>query len=120
MGRAHRVSRRHAARAQGQRRQPHAVPGGPHVLQDWPYAFTAGSAAQRDALDARQHLVQRWQHRDSAAHSEELFCNSELLKRQFLDYNLVEFGTAPILSNNVIAFNTKPQPSFNKQSVTTF
>ena len=46
---------------------------------------------------------------------EELFCNSELLKRQFLDYNLVEFGTAPILSNNVIAFNTKPQPSFNKQ-----
>ncbi|WP_417870885.1 transcription-repair coupling factor [Winogradskyella sp.] len=49
------------------------------------------------------------------ASPEELFCNSELLKRQFLDYNLVEFGAAPILSNNVIAFNTKPQPSFNKQ-----
>ena len=49
------------------------------------------------------------------ASPEELFCNSELLKRQFLDYNLVEFGAAPLLSNNVIAFNTKPQPSFNKQ-----
>lgn len=46
---------------------------------------------------------------------EELFCNSELLKRQFLDYNLVEFGTSQILSSDVITFNTKPQPSFNKQ-----
>ncbi|WP_353777008.1 transcription-repair coupling factor [Winogradskyella sp. 3972H.M.0a.05] len=70
-------------------------------------------------------------------HSEpkELFCNSELLKRQLLDYNLVEFGTSSIFSDvmssavetssdeilnqvqndNVITFNTKPQPSFNKQ-----
>ncbi len=46
---------------------------------------------------------------------EELFCNSELLKRQFLDYNLVEFGTSQVLSSDVITFNTKPQPSFNKQ-----
>ncbi|MAB48497.1 MAG: transcription-repair coupling factor [Flavobacteriaceae bacterium] len=46
---------------------------------------------------------------------EKLFCNSELLKRQFLDYNLVEFGTSQVLSSDVITFNTKPQPSFNKQ-----
>jgi transcription-repair coupling factor (superfamily II helicase) len=46
---------------------------------------------------------------------EELFCNSELLKRQFLDYNLVEFGSSQVLSSDVITFNTKPQPSFNKQ-----
>ncbi|SHG89248.1 transcription-repair coupling factor [Winogradskyella jejuensis] len=48
----------------------------------------------------------------------ELFCNSQLLKRQFLEYNLVEFGTSAMLSNqgsNVIEFHTKPQPSFNKQ-----
>ncbi|EDP72603.1 transcription-repair coupling factor [Flavobacteriales bacterium ALC-1] len=45
----------------------------------------------------------------------ELFCNSELLKRQFLEYTLVEFGTSALLSNQVIEFNTKPQPSFNKQ-----
>ncbi|RNC87952.1 MAG: transcription-repair coupling factor [Winogradskyella sp.] len=64
---------------------------------------------------------------------EELFCSSELLKRQLLDFNLVEFGTDSYFSNtegsksadNVILkqvqndksinFNIKPQPSFNKQ-----
>ncbi len=70
---------------------------------------------------------------------EELFCNSSLLKRQFLDYNLVEFGATAyftVMSSEVetsqymdlkrpldyargdsktISFNTKPQPSFNKQ-----
>ncbi|WP_400075359.1 transcription-repair coupling factor [Winogradskyella sp. R77965] len=45
----------------------------------------------------------------------ELFCNSEVLKRQFLEYNLVEFGTSTTLSNQTIQFSTKPQPSFNKQ-----
>ncbi|WP_282041854.1 transcription-repair coupling factor [Winogradskyella flava] len=69
------------------------------------------------------------------ASPEELFCNSELLKRQFLEYNLIEFGSssyfldAEVLeasntkndsvtsrtSAPVIQFNTKPQPSFNKQ-----
>ncbi|HMC00108.1 MAG TPA: transcription-repair coupling factor [Flavobacteriaceae bacterium] len=74
------------------------------------------------------------------AEPEELFCNSELLKKQLLDFNLVEFGTSATFSNqNVIAnnvkqsvsvekittsqtprndkieFNTVPQPSFNKQ-----
>ena len=76
---------------------------------------------------------------------EELFCNSEVLKRQFLEYNLVEFGTSALFANviaseakqsvskdeiassqsslsadrqarnDVIIFNTKPQPAFNKQ-----
>jgi transcription-repair coupling factor (superfamily II helicase) len=46
---------------------------------------------------------------------EALFCNSELLKRQFLEYNLVEFGSTAVLSQNSIHYNTKPQPSFNKQ-----
>ncbi len=61
------------------------------------------------------------------ASPEELFCSSELLKRQMLDYTLVEFGSTAVLSGlsktangdaetpNVIVFNTKPQPSFNKQ-----
>ena len=60
------------------------------------------------------------------AEPEELFCNSDLLKRQFLDYNLVEFGASSLFasesltegnSNPVheIRFTTKPQPSFNKQ-----
>jgi transcription-repair coupling factor (superfamily II helicase) len=49
------------------------------------------------------------------AEPEELFCNSELLKRQFLEYNLVEFGSAPVYTQNTISFNLKPQPSFNKQ-----
>jgi len=45
----------------------------------------------------------------------ELFCNSELLKRQFLDYTVVEFGNTSFLGGKTIAFNTKPQPAFNKQ-----
>lgn len=73
------------------------------------------------------------------ASPEELFCNSSLLKRQFLEYNLVEFGSTPLFSvtssevemprsdsgkkpldyargdSRVITFNTTPQPAFNKQ-----
>jgi transcription-repair coupling factor (superfamily II helicase) len=63
----------------------------------------------------------------------ELFCDSELLKREFLEYNLVEFGTQSFFchserseqskvnnspgssTTSIIQFNTKPQPSFNKQ-----
>ncbi|MCF6296183.1 MAG: transcription-repair coupling factor [Flavobacteriaceae bacterium] len=61
-------------------------------------------------------------------HSEpnDLFCNSELLKNQLLDFTLVEFGSdsffkchPELVSGshliNEITFNTTPQPSFNKQ-----
>ena len=54
------------------------------------------------------------------AEPEELFCNSILLKKQLLDFCLVEFGTNALMSNAVetsqtIEFNISPQPSFNKQ-----
>ncbi|WP_191858251.1 transcription-repair coupling factor [Hanstruepera ponticola] len=54
------------------------------------------------------------------AEPEELFCNSTLLKKQLLDFNLVEFGTSAVMLNTVetsqtITFNTTPQPTFNKQ-----
>ncbi|MGB6268115.1 MAG: transcription-repair coupling factor [Olleya sp.] len=45
----------------------------------------------------------------------ELFCNSSELKKQLLDFSLVEFGTSTTLSNQTIQFNTTPQPAFNKQ-----
>ncbi len=56
----------------------------------------------------------------------DLFCNSELLKNQLLDFTLVEFGSdsffkchPELVSGshliNEITFNTAPQPSFNKQ-----
>ena len=58
----------------------------------------------------------------------ELFCNSALLKKQFLDFSIIEFGSTSIFNTNVIAsetsqaprnneivFNTTPQPAFNKQ-----
>src|SRR5690606_6960831 len=46
----------------------------------------------------------------------ELFCSSELIKKQLLDFNLVEIGSQSFLkAEDLIAFNTKPQPSFNKQ-----
>lgn len=69
-----------------------------------------------------------------------LFCNSELLKRQLIEYRVVEFGTSAYFSDtgafevpssdftsnemspraqsrgfHTIQFHTKPQPSFNKQ-----
>ncbi|WP_298893956.1 transcription-repair coupling factor [uncultured Psychroserpens sp.] len=46
---------------------------------------------------------------------EELFCNSDTLKRQLLEFSLVEFGTSSLFSAEQIEFNTTPQPSFNKQ-----
>lgn len=63
------------------------------------------------AEDAFQQLSKEIKH----ATPKELFCNSELMKRQLLDFSIVEFGTSPIFSNQTIAFNTSPQPSFNKQ-----
>lgn len=70
----------------------------------------------------------------------DLFCNTELLKNQLLDFTLVEFGSESYFCNviasvpiaigmkqshdeilevvqndNIIQFNTSPQPSFNKQ-----
>ena len=54
----------------------------------------------------------------------ESFCNSELLKKQLLEFTLVEFGTSCYFCHSdrseeslqtSILFNTAPQPTFNKQ-----
>ncbi|MGB3605920.1 MAG: transcription-repair coupling factor [Psychroserpens sp.] len=63
------------------------------------------------AEDAFKNLSSELKH----SKPEELFCNAELLKRQLLDFSLVEFGTTSIFSEETIAFHTAPQPSFNKQ-----
>ena len=49
------------------------------------------------------------------AEPEELFCNSKEIKRQLLEFSVVEFGTTSLFSEEKIEFNTTPQPSFNKQ-----
>ncbi len=74
------------------------------------------------------------------AEPSELFCDSTLLKKQLLDFTLVEFGASSVFQSNVFAsaekqavsneeiatsqaphhdgtitFNTTPQPAFNKQ-----
>jgi len=47
---------------------------------------------------------------------EELFCHSSLIKKQLLDFSVVELSNQAFLSSpEIIEFNTKPQPSFNKQ-----
>lgn len=47
---------------------------------------------------------------------EELFCNAEMIKRQLPEFSLVEMSSRAYLNPSVvIEFNTKPQPSFNKQ-----
>ncbi len=50
------------------------------------------------------------------AEPEELFCNSQLLKKQLLNFTLVEFGTDAWLNPSTeVVCNTTPQPAFNKQ-----
>jgi len=52
------------------------------------------------------------------AEPNELFCNATVLKKQLLDFSVVEFGTSTVFNNTSgksVAFNTTPQPAFNKQ-----
>ena len=54
------------------------------------------------------------------AEPEELFCDSNLLKKQLLDFSLVEFGSTAVMAkaietSQIIEFDLAPQPSFNKQ-----
>jgi transcription-repair coupling factor (superfamily II helicase) len=52
------------------------------------------------------------------AEPDELFCNSNLLKKQLLDFSIIEFGSTKlfnVLPEQVLEFNTTPQPAFNKQ-----
>lgn len=78
------------------------------------------------AVDAFKNLSSELKH----AEPDELFCNSTLLKKQFLDFTLVEFGSQAVFGHSgpfdfaqdrpheesqTVQFNTSPQPSFNKQ-----
>ena len=45
----------------------------------------------------------------------ELFCNGNTIKNQLQNFSLVEIVNTHQSNKNTIAFNTKPQPSFNKQ-----
>lgn len=47
-----------------------------------------------------------------------LFCNAALLKKQILDFNIVEFGRSVVFNTSTadtLFFKTSPQPTFNKQ-----
>lgn len=47
---------------------------------------------------------------------QELFSNSEMIRRQLLDFSVVELSNQAFLNPaEIIEFHTKPQPSFNKQ-----
>ncbi|MGY0390965.1 transcription-repair coupling factor [Bizionia sp. KMM 8389] len=68
------------------------------------------------AEEAFKNLSSDIQH----AEPEVLFCNSTLLKKQLLDFNLIEFGSKAVFAEassvgQVITYNTTPQPAFNKQ-----
>jgi len=54
------------------------------------------------------------------AEPKELFCNSTLLKKQLLEFSIIEFGSSSIMTKigsvvQKIEFKTTPQPSFNKK-----
>ena len=81
-------------------------------IKNAPLVFSRIDSFYEKATEAFNALSKELKH-DSP---EKLFCDSELLKRQFLDYKLIEFGTnAYFSSSEPIIYNTKPQPSFNKQ-----
>ncbi|MFV0572212.1 MAG: transcription-repair coupling factor [Xanthomarina gelatinilytica] len=78
------------------------------------------------AVEAFKNLSSELKH----AEPDELFCNSALLKKQLLDFTLVEFGSQAVFGHSgpfdfaqdkpheeskTVQFNTSPQPSFNKQ-----
>jgi len=68
------------------------------------------------AEEAFQNLSSEIKH----AEPNELFCNSEILKKQMLNFNLIEFGSTSVMSSDLhaspkIEYNTSPQPTFNKQ-----
>lgn len=70
------------------------------------------------AVEAFKNLSSELKH----AEPDELFCNSTLLKKQLLDFTLVEFGSQAVFGHSgqgeesqTVQFNTSPQPSFNKQ-----
>ncbi|MBP2833173.1 transcription-repair coupling factor [Aquimarina sp. U1-2] len=46
----------------------------------------------------------------------ELFATSDLIRKQLLDFTLVDMGNRPLSkADHTVKFTTKPQPSFNKQ-----
>ena len=45
----------------------------------------------------------------------ELFCDGTFIKNELQQFTLVDFGTSSTNNNQVVSFNTTPQPSFNKQ-----
>ncbi|MBV1887912.1 MAG: transcription-repair coupling factor [Urechidicola sp.] len=45
----------------------------------------------------------------------ELFCDGDKIKAQLSNFNLFEISNQPTTASKTIEFNTKPQPSFNKQ-----
>jgi len=74
--------------------------------------FTRTDALFEKASEAFKTLSETINHSEPT----ELFCNSEVLKKQLLEHTIVEFGnTSYFQTDKEIMFNTTPQPAFNKQ-----
>jgi transcription-repair coupling factor (superfamily II helicase) len=77
--------------------------------------FARVDALFEKAVEAFGNLSKDIKH----AEPEKLFCNATLLKKQLLEFSVVEFGSTSVLSSAVetsqpIEFHTTPQPAFNK------
>ncbi|MBU2938269.1 transcription-repair coupling factor [Lacinutrix sp. C3R15] len=79
-------------------------------------AFSRIDTLFEKAVEAFGNLSSEIKH----AEPKELFCNSTLLKKQLLEFNIIAFGSSTVLSNTTdetpltIEFKTTPQPAFNK------
>jgi transcription-repair coupling factor (superfamily II helicase) len=79
-------------------------------IKNVPLLFSRIDDFYKKAEDAFQSLTSEVKH----AVPSQLFCNSELLKRQLINYSIIEFGSNSIFGSSTIEFKTKPQPAFNK------
>ena len=62
------------------------------------------------AVEAFHELSSELKHAEPDA----LFCSSSEIKKQLIDFSLIEFGSEAFIAKETIQFNTSPQPSFNK------
>jgi transcription-repair coupling factor (superfamily II helicase) len=49
------------------------------------------------------------------AKPQELFCDAAMIKKDLLDFNVIEFGNEAFISEEQVTFDISPQPAFNKQ-----
>ena len=71
-----------------------------------------------DFYEKAEHAFKSLDNEIKQLEPDALFCNAALLKKQILDFNIIEFGRSVVFNTSAadaLFFKTSPQPTFNKQ-----